>query len=72
MQQNHMRLMTAGDVAKRFDVSPKTIARWANTGMLPVESVTMGGHRRYSPEAVETIAARLKAQANRTPEADGG
>lgn len=68
MIQNHHKLMTPGDVAKRIGVHPKTVTRWANEGKLPVGEVTIGGHRRYRRDVVEEIAQRLKAQANHAGE----
>ena len=43
------RLMTPGEVADLFRVSPKTVARWASAGKITAVR-TLGGHRRY-PEA---------------------
>jgi excisionase family DNA binding protein len=39
-------VLLVGEVAERFDVSPRTIHRWADAGMLPVFR-TLGGHRRF-------------------------
>jgi excisionase family DNA binding protein len=40
------KLMTPGEVAAAFAVSPKTVTAWANAGKLSVIR-TPGGHRRY-------------------------
>jgi excisionase family DNA binding protein len=52
---------SAGDVARLFHVSPKTVARWSNEGKLP-HTVTLGGHRRFPLQAVRELAARGQAE----------
>lgn len=52
------QLLTPGDVAEMFGVSPKTVARWAEAGKLEALR-TLGGHRRYRVAEV----ARLRQQA---------
>ena len=47
-------LLTSGDVAELFGVDPKTVARWADAGKLDALR-TLGGHRRYRPEQVESL-----------------
>ena len=39
-------LLTPGEVAYLFDITPKTVGRWAEAGLLPVTR-TKGGHRRF-------------------------
>ena len=39
-------LLTPGEVASMFRVTPKTVTRWAEAGKLPVLR-TLGGHRRF-------------------------
>jgi excisionase family DNA binding protein len=41
-----------------LQVSPKTISRWAQQGLLPYQR-TLGGHRRYPEAAIEKLAASL-------------
>jgi DNA-binding transcriptional MerR regulator len=41
-----------------LQVSPKTIARWAQHGLLPCQR-TLGGHRRYPEPAIRELAASL-------------
>jgi excisionase family DNA binding protein len=48
------RYLRTAEVAKRLQVSPKTIARWAKEGKLPYLA-TLGGHRRYPQQAVERL-----------------
>ena len=45
-------------VAAILQVSPKTVARWAQQGLLPCQR-TLGGHRRYPAAAIEDLAASL-------------
>lgn len=46
------------EVARLFDVSPKTVARWAKDGKLP-HFRTLGGHRRYKLGEIRQIIRRL-------------
>ncbi len=50
--------LSAGEVAHRLHVSPKTVSRWAAQGLIPC-FVTLGGHRRFRLEDVESIAVRM-------------
>jgi DNA-binding transcriptional MerR regulator len=40
-----MTLYSIGIVAKHYDVSPSTIRRWVEKGLLAVVCHTFGGHR---------------------------
>ena len=46
------------EVAAILQVSPKTVARWAQQGLLPCQR-TLGGHRRYPEPAIRELAASL-------------
>jgi excisionase family DNA binding protein len=46
--------LTAGQAARLFHVSPKTLSRWARQGRL-AHRRTLGGHRRYDPEHIEQL-----------------
>lgn len=48
------QLMTPAEVARSWQVDPKTVARWAQVGKL-VSIRTPGDHRRYSREQVEAL-----------------
>jgi len=48
-------------VAAILQVSPKTIARWAQQGLLPYQR-TLGGHRRYPEPAIRELAASLRQE----------
>lgn len=49
---------TSSAVSAIFNVSPKTISRWAEEGRLSFTK-TLGGHRRYTQAEVERLAALL-------------
>jgi DNA-binding transcriptional MerR regulator len=48
----------SAEVAAIMQVSPKTIARWAQQGLLPCQRI-LGGHRRYPEPAIRELAASL-------------
>lgn len=53
-QHNGQELLTPGEVARLFGVSPKTVNRWARAGRLtPI--MTLGGHRRYRASEVYAL-----------------
>jgi excisionase family DNA binding protein len=49
LQPAEPRYLRTAQVAELLQVSPKTVSRWAQEGMLPYFR-TLGGHRRY-PDA---------------------
>ena len=50
--------LRSAQVAAILQVSPKTIARWAQHGLLSYQR-TLGGHRRYPEPAIRELAASL-------------
>ena len=56
---DHAVLLRPGEVADLFDVTPKTISRWDEAGILPGER-TRGGHRRFPASAVYELHAFLE------------
>ena len=52
-------LLTPKEVAVRFSVSPKTIGRWGDSGVLAAVR-TSGGHRRFRMSDVEALAVALE------------
>jgi excisionase family DNA binding protein len=48
----------SAEAAAIVQVSPKTIARWAQQGLLPRQR-TLGGHRRYPKAAIRELLASL-------------
>ena len=55
---NTASFLRSAEVAAILQVSPKTIARWAQQGLLPCQR-TLGGHRRYPEPAIRELAASL-------------
>jgi excisionase family DNA binding protein len=47
------QLLTPKKVAERYDVSVKTIYKWAESGRLP--SIKLGYLLRFDPDAVEAF-----------------
>jgi excisionase family DNA binding protein len=50
--------LRSAEVAAILQVSPKTISRWAQQGLLPYQR-TLGGHRRYPEPTIRELAASL-------------
>lgn len=48
------QLLTPGEFAELFRVSPKTVARWATAGKITAVR-TLGGHRRYRQAEAEAL-----------------
>jgi excisionase family DNA binding protein len=46
--------LTAGEAARLLEVSPKTVSRWADKGLIPCV-VTLGRHRRFDRREVEKV-----------------
>ena len=53
--------LRSAEVAAILQVSPKTISRWAQQGLMPYQR-TLGGHRRYPEQAIRELAASLQVQ----------
>lgn len=56
-QDDSLELLTPKQVARLFNVDPKTVARWVNSGKIPSESFikTPGGHVRIKSDYVKKI-----------------
>lgn len=50
-EEKEDKLLTPGEVAKKFRVDPKTVTRWAKDGKLPSIN-TPGGHKRFRTSTV--------------------
>jgi excisionase family DNA binding protein len=50
--------LRTAQVAELFQVSPKTVSRWAEEGMLPYFR-TLGGHRRYPDREIRALLETL-------------
>ena len=57
--------LRSAEVAAILQVSPKTVARWAQQGQLPCQR-TLGGHRRYPEPAIRELAASLHQEVRPT------
>ena len=53
--------LRSAEVAAILQVSPKTVARWAQQGRLPCQR-TLGGHRRYPEPAIRKLATSLRQE----------
>lgn len=49
---------TSGEIAKLFNVHPRTVTRWAKAQKLE-HFKTLGGHRRYTQESVFALFKKL-------------
>lgn len=56
-------LISAGEAAFILRKNPRTVARWADDGTLPVVELTEGGHRRFRRSDVEALAAEPEGAA---------
>jgi DNA-binding transcriptional MerR regulator len=58
-----IELLTTAQVAERFGVDVRTVARWANAGRLTpaVEGPGLRGARFFHADDVEALAAELGA-----------
>ena len=52
------RYLRTAQVAKLLHVSPTTVSRWAQEGMLPYLR-TLGGHRRYPDAEIRALVETL-------------
>ena len=52
------RYLHTAQVAELLQVSPKTVSRWAQEGMLPYFR-TLGGHRRYPDAEIRALLETL-------------
>lgn len=55
--------LTPAELAKRLGVSPITLRKWANMGLLRSQT-TVGGHRRYPLSEVERLLQRQSQPSN--------
>ena len=55
---NRAEVLRTAQVAELLHVSPKTVSRWAQKGMLPYLR-TLGGHRRYPDAEIRALVETL-------------
>jgi excisionase family DNA binding protein len=65
----HPRYLRTSQAAKILHVSPRTVARWAESGDLP-HIRTPGNHLRLQEAAVRAIAAGMECPARQTTSND--
>lgn len=58
-----MELLTPSELARRLRVSPVTLRKWADKGLIQSQ-VTLGGHRRYPVGEVERLLQSRKQPGN--------
>ena len=58
LQPAEPRYLRTAQVAELLQVSPKTVSRWAQDGMLPYFR-TLGGHRRYPDAEIRALLETL-------------
>ncbi len=54
----------AGEAARMLEVSPKTVSRWADRGLIPCIT-TLGGHRRFLRSTVEAVQREMYGESRR-------
>jgi excisionase family DNA binding protein len=57
-QTTQPKYLRTAQVAELLQVSPKTVSRWAQEGMLP-HLRTLGGHRRYPDREIRALLETL-------------
>lgn len=60
-EAEEVEYLTPSEVARVLHVSPKTVSRWADVGLLPC-LVTLGGHRRFARTEVEEALRRMRGE----------
>jgi excisionase family DNA binding protein len=58
--------LTAGEAARLLAVSPKTVSRWADKGLIPCV-VTLGRHRRFDRQEVERVHREMYGPRSQQP-----
>jgi DNA-binding transcriptional MerR regulator len=58
-----MMTMHIGEIAKRFDLNPRTLRYYETIGVLPKAPRTESGYRLYTQDAAERLEFVLKAKA---------
>jgi excisionase family DNA binding protein len=59
--------VTPGEAAAYLHVSPKTINRWANDGLIPC-ILTLGGHRRFRRGDIHAAVRQMSERGTMPPE----
>ena len=59
--QQEIEFLTPSQVARVLHVSPKTVSRWADQGLLSCV-ITLGGHRRFRRQEIEEVVRRMTGE----------
>ena len=59
--QKDGRMLTISEAAAELGVTPRTLQRWEEAGLIRSER-TLGGHRRYPIQEIERVQAAAKAR----------
>ena len=57
-ETEEINFLTPSQVARVLHVSPKTVSRWADQGLLSCV-VTLGGHRRFRRQDIDEAVRRM-------------
>ena len=57
-ETEEINFLTPSQVARVLHVSPKTVSRWADQGLLSCV-VTLGGHRRFRRQDIDEAVLRM-------------
>ena len=57
-ETEEIRFLTPSQAARVLHVSPKTVSRWADEGLLSCV-VTLGGHRRFRRQDIDEAVRRM-------------
>ncbi|QUH05397.1 helix-turn-helix domain-containing protein [Saccharopolyspora erythraea] len=57
---NQRRLVTTGELARELGISPRTVARYVQAGLLEPTEITLGGHYRWDIDEVREQIRRLR------------
>lgn len=60
-EPDEVEYLTPGQAARILHVSPKTVDRWADQGLIACV-VTLGGHRRFAPEAIAAVVEQMSGK----------
>lgn len=64
------RYLTRSEVARLFEVSPATVARWTREGRLACV-LTLGGQRRYFRDEITALLLRATRTSGEAPRPRG-
>lgn len=58
-----VKYLTSKDVAHRLGVTPRTVGKWIESGMIEPTWRTLGGHARFSREYVLSLRTKQREYA---------